>query len=101
MVDSSPMVVVYPRGQLTEADKQRLQDVGIIAIEADDPSVVRVLPAPILSPHPIAYDDMLMALLYGIRGNIAAESEFARHLHDRLKLREKDAAAKRMAGEGA
>jgi hypothetical protein len=38
-----PFVIVYPRGQLSELDKARLDAVGIVAIEADDPGAVQQL----------------------------------------------------------
>ena len=37
---SVPMIVVFPRGQLYELDKARLEEAGVIAIEADDPKAV-------------------------------------------------------------
>lgn len=54
------MIVVYPRGQLSAKDKQRMTKHGILCIEADDPkSVVCILPAaPFVSP-----DDLLLAAI--------------------------------------
>lgn len=36
----TPLVVVFPRGQLTPKDKERMTKAGIIAVEADDPKAV-------------------------------------------------------------
>lgn len=38
-----PLVIVFPRGQLDEADKLTLRGGGVIAIEADDPKAVQQL----------------------------------------------------------
>lgn len=44
-MSNTSMIVVYPRGQLSAKDKERLTKHGILAIEADDPSkVVTLLP---------------------------------------------------------
>jgi hypothetical protein len=39
----TPLVVVFPRGQLTTDDKTQMRDAGIIAVEADDPKQVQQL----------------------------------------------------------
>lgn len=39
----SALVVVFPRGQLSQKDKERLTKHGIVAVEADDPKQVRML----------------------------------------------------------
>ena len=38
--ESTPLVVVFPRGQLSPIDKERLTKNGIIAVEADNPKDV-------------------------------------------------------------
>lgn len=81
-------VIVFPRGQLSAADKTKLTKHGFVAVEADDPkAVVVALPgASFVSP-----DDLLMAALVGtIQGNYASEhcGNFAVELHRRLKARE-------------
>jgi len=40
---TAPLVIVFPRGQLDEADKLTLREAGVIAIEADDPKAVQQL----------------------------------------------------------
>lgn len=35
-----PIIMVFPRGQLTPKDKERLTKNGVIAVEADDPKAV-------------------------------------------------------------
>jgi hypothetical protein len=37
----APLLVVFPRGQLSDADKAQMRDAGIIAVEADDPKAVQ------------------------------------------------------------
>lgn len=37
---TQPTLVIFPRGQLTSKDKERLTKAGIIAVEADDPKAV-------------------------------------------------------------
>lgn len=39
----APLIVVFPRGQLTAEDKAAMQASGVIAVEADDPSAVQQL----------------------------------------------------------
>lgn len=36
----APMLVIFPRGQLSELDKARMEAAGILAVEADDPKTV-------------------------------------------------------------
>jgi hypothetical protein len=85
------MVVVYPRGQLTNDDKARLEKVGITAIEADDPNSVNVLPTPLPAVQPVQYDDMLMAAFQGLAHSSHCQAKFVEDLHRRLALREKAA----------
>lgn len=37
---TQPYVIVFPRGQLSAKDKERLTKGGVIAVEADDPQAV-------------------------------------------------------------
>lgn len=82
-------IVVFPRGQLSAKDKERLTKADILAVEADDPSkVVTVLPgAPLLSA-----DDMLMSAMYALtaRGDYssAERSSMVMELHRRLQAKE-------------
>jgi hypothetical protein len=39
----TPLLVVFPRGQLSADDKAQMREVGIIAVEADDPKSVQQL----------------------------------------------------------
>lgn len=82
------MVVAFPRGQLSAKDKERLTKHGIIAVEADDPGAVRVLEMPISQPHPVQYDDMLMAALHALNGCGTESRDFVTELRRRLLLRE-------------
>lgn len=51
-------IVVFPRGQLSKNDKERMSRHGVLAIEADDPSkVVTVIPGVMLADS----NDMLSA----------------------------------------
>lgn len=40
---SAPLVMVFPRGQLSHEDKAMLTQAGVVAIEADDPELVQQL----------------------------------------------------------
>jgi len=88
---TAAMVVVYPRGQLTQPDKERLMEVGIVAIEADNPNAVAILPQPLPLIQPVQYDDMLMAALAGVSYSNGSQAKFAEDLHRRLKERERAA----------
>jgi hypothetical protein len=58
-------VIVFPRGQLTSRDKERLSKADVVAVEADDPSkVVSILP----TGGVVGADDMLMAALRAVCG---------------------------------
>jgi len=59
----SALVVVFPRGQLSPTDKGRLTKHGIVAIEADDPSQVRMLS---IETCGIASNDVLRASLFAL-----------------------------------
>lgn len=81
-------VIVFPRGQLTELDRARMQEVGIVAVEADNPqAVVTIVPGAPLATA----DDLAMAALGAVTsrwatGNVA--EEFAKGLHERLARRQ-------------
>lgn len=78
-------IIVFPRGQLSELDKARMEEAGIIAVEADDPSkVVQLVPCSTL----INADDFLMSALAGVTKSHAAESTFVEQLYLRLNARE-------------
>jgi hypothetical protein len=80
-------VIVFPRGQLTQADRDALIDAEIVAVEADDPAaVVTVLPGAPLA----GTDDLLMAALHAIvkQGSSYCGGEFVTELHRRCKARE-------------
>lgn len=71
--ETTALIVVFPRGQLSVTDKARMQKVGVTAVEADDPkSVVQLqLAQPmILSAAGISADAFVRALL-----NALAEQE--------------------------
>lgn len=80
-------VIVFPRGQLTDADRQQLTDAGFVAVEADDPSaVVSHIPGvPLVSP-----DDLFMAALAGADVDIGQSGRGAMvaELNRRLLARE-------------
>jgi hypothetical protein len=66
---SAPLVVVFPRDQLSPGDKARMQKVGIIAVEADDPKMVVQLQLAhplILSAAGVSSDAFVRALLTAI-----------------------------------
>lgn len=79
-------VIVFPRGQLTAKDKERLTKAGWTAVEADDPkSVVTLIPmAPLVTPEEISFC-MAKALV----GNEYAAKDFGQRLVKRIA--EKDA----------
>jgi hypothetical protein len=85
-------VIVFPRGQLSAKDKEKLSKAGWIAVEADDPSkVVSVVPgASTISP-----DDLLCAALDALTNTPAYGSpttRFAEQLAKRVLGREKHSA---------
>ena len=43
MSEHAPIVVVFPRGQLSAEDKSTMREAGVIAVEADDPKHVMQL----------------------------------------------------------
>lgn len=64
-------IIIFPRGQLSAKDKERLTRFGFIAIEADDPSkVVSVFPSvPLLEAN-----DMLTIALKCLADTVKDES---------------------------
>lgn len=59
----NPQVILFPRGQLKEADRARLEAAGIIAVEVDDPGKV------VAAPTAMAFlpaDDLMFAALTAI-----------------------------------
>jgi hypothetical protein len=84
-------VIVFPRGQLNARDKERLTKHGITAVEADDPSKVRVIFAEAL---PISGNDMLIAALEAMcssSGDVSVRSAFTFHLLRSIKAQEASA----------
>lgn len=78
-------IVVFPRGQLTPKDKERMTKIGVIAIEADDPSLVRVLSA---EPLPVGSNAMLVVALEsmcGSSGGSSVQAAFTRNLLASIK----------------
>lgn len=90
-------IVVFPRGQLTPKDKERLTRAGVTAIEADDPSKVVVI---IPSASVRSSDDHLMAALFAIEcSHDASAGIFVKELRRRLRLREGDATPPAVPGD--
>ena len=55
-------VLIFPRGQLTDADRARMEEIGVVAVEADDPAnVVTVLPTTAVSG-----DDLFLSALTAV-----------------------------------
>jgi hypothetical protein len=69
MSEHAPIVVVFPRGQLSSEDKAAMRDAGVIAVEADDPKRVTQLrlSAP-LSTSLLTGDAIVRAALKAIAG---------------------------------
>lgn len=58
-------VVVFPTGQLTQKDKERLTKAGIVAVEASCPKdVIMLLPSSSLCTG----DDLLLSAIAGVNG---------------------------------
>jgi hypothetical protein len=86
----SQQVIVFPRGQLTSKDKERLTKAGFCAVEADDPkAVVMAVPGiPLVSA-----DDLLLSAMWGLNSSEGSSPERSRmvsELYRRMKLREKE-----------
>jgi len=62
-----PLIVVFPRGQLSAKDKERLTKAGVIAVEAETPEAVRQLHlAPPLINTKINGDGLVRAALLSL-----------------------------------
>lgn len=78
---------MFPRGQLTPVDRARMAEVGIVAVEADDPSsVVTVIPGvPLATSEDLAMSALSAIAGCGING---VGMDFVKLLHARLQVRE-------------
>lgn len=89
MAKTERQVMVWPRGQLSTEDRRRLRDVGIVAVEADDPTkVVTVIP----SAGILTGDDVSLAAYKAIRhaDYNDVRVKFANNLVERALARETD-----------
>ena len=78
-------VIVFPRGQLSASDKQRMAKVGIIAVEADHPhEVVSVMPTASMA----SADDLLMSAMAGTGASSLGPDAMFAELHRRIKAKE-------------
>lgn len=79
-------IVVFPRGQLDAKDKERLTKMGVVAVEADDPSkVVTVIPGAPLATA----DDLLLSAMWGLsKASSTANEAFVQALHQRMRRRD-------------
>lgn len=70
MSDMTPQqVLIFPRGQLTSEDKDRLTTAGIVAVEADYPDTVQQISmAPPLRCETISGDAIVQAALQALAG---------------------------------
>lgn len=80
-------VIVFPRGQLSPKDKERLTKSGIVAVEADDPSKVVVC---VPSSPMITNDDLLLSAMFGMSsdGSQTERSLMVKELYRRMKAKE-------------
>lgn len=89
---TAPLVIVFPRGQLHEADKLALREAGVIAIEADDPKAVQQLQlARPLNCEALTGDAIVRAALSAIAAQSPETStgqlnSAGRAAHDFIKL---------------
>jgi hypothetical protein len=78
-------IVVFPRGQISELDKARMDEAGIVAVEADNPDdVVLLMP----STGHVNADDMLMSALWELSSRGEGD-RMIKELHRRLSAKEK------------
>lgn len=64
-------VIIFPRGQLTPKDKERLSKEGFVAVEADDPkSVVCAIP----SVELLSGNDLFRAAIAALTSSYAGSS---------------------------
>lgn len=68
-MDTQPFIVAFPPGQLSPADRARLDEAGIITVEADDPEAIRQiqLSVPLVTTC-VDGDALLRAALSAIAG---------------------------------
>lgn len=79
-------VIVFPRGQLTAADRSALIKAGMVAVEADSPHLV-VTHVP--SSARVGSNDLLMAALHGAsEGGIVGQAAMMTELYRRMKAKE-------------
>ena len=84
---STKQVIIFPRGQLTRQDKERLTKAGIVSVEADNPgAVVQVIPGAAM----VGADDFLMSALHALTNAPSSYSSdrFVKELHRRMLARE-------------
>lgn len=82
---SEKQIIIFPRGQLTAKDKAELAKIGVLAIEADDPSkVVAVIPGAPLATA----DDLLMSAFWGLQESTSSKTKFVEALFNRMKRRD-------------
>lgn len=67
MKDQEVQVIVFPRGQLSAKDKERLTRNGVVAVEADDPQKVQAIP--ISMPQPVSTNAMFYAAIQAIKAS--------------------------------
>lgn len=75
-------VVVFPRGQLTAKDKERLTKAGVIAVEADEPSKVETLLPPVTT---LSADEVVVALATAVQHSQQAMLVFGTTMAKRLQ----------------
>lgn len=76
-------VIVFPRGQLSPADRARLAEAGIVAVEADDPTaVVMAMPGVPLASS----DDLAIAALAAVSADMTSKAQavFVAELRKRI-----------------
>lgn len=86
-MDGVSMVVVFPRGQLSAEDKERLSVGGVIAVEADNPSQVSMLTLGLSASNNVWADDLFMAALKAVKEG-GEGSRFAAELFRRMEANE-------------
>jgi hypothetical protein len=75
-------VILFPRGQLTQTDQDRMQEVGIIAVEVDDPSKVTAAP---VSASLIPGDDLLYAAIVALNEHNYGKAKFCEMVMSLMK----------------
>lgn len=80
-------IIAFPRGQLSAEDRARIEAIGMVAVEADDPrAVVLTIPGVPLASS----DDLAIAALTAVVGSRhdSVGAEFARKLHRIIAARQ-------------